>query len=111
MALPELYKVAKEGHWFGLRRFGYFMLQGAYQVRGVDIHKRQYGSSLTYPYFPPQSAVVFFFINYAYTTTTARTDGYIHHSVFEYTYLLFWNIFWTLLPVIALGLFDLSIVH
>jgi phospholipid-translocating ATPase len=41
MALPELYKVAKEGHWFGLRRFGYFMLQGAYQVRGVDVHKRQ----------------------------------------------------------------------
>jgi hypothetical protein len=30
-------------------------------------------------------------------------------SVFEYTYLLFWNIFWTLLPVIALGLFDRDI--
>lgn len=36
-------------------------------------------------------------------------DGYIHYSVFEYTYLLFWNIFWTLLPVIALGLFDRDI--
>jgi len=33
MALPELYKVAKEGHWFGLRRFLFFMFQGAYQVR------------------------------------------------------------------------------
>lgn len=31
------------------------------------------------------------------------------YSVFEYTYLLFWNIFWTLLPVIALGLFDRDI--
>jgi phospholipid-translocating ATPase len=27
-------------------------------------------------------------------------------SVFEYTYLLFWNSFWTLCPVIAIGLFD-----
>ncbi|KAI0086431.1 phospholipid-translocating ATPase [Irpex rosettiformis] len=26
--------------------------------------------------------------------------------VFEYTYLLFWNSFWTILPVIAMGLFD-----
>jgi len=26
--------------------------------------------------------------------------------VFEYTYLLFWNAFWTLFPVIAIGLFD-----
>jgi hypothetical protein len=27
-------------------------------------------------------------------------------SVFEYTYLIFWNSFWTLCPVIAIGLFD-----
>jgi phospholipid-translocating ATPase len=26
--------------------------------------------------------------------------------VFEYTYLIFWNSFWTLCPVIAIGLFD-----
>jgi phospholipid-translocating ATPase len=26
--------------------------------------------------------------------------------VFEYTYLLFWNVFWTLCPVIAIGVFD-----
>ncbi|KAF8582656.1 phospholipid-translocating P-type ATPase [Ramaria rubella] len=26
--------------------------------------------------------------------------------VFEYTYLLFWNVFWTLCPVIAIGIFD-----
>jgi phospholipid-translocating ATPase len=24
----------------------------------------------------------------------------------DYTYLLFWNSFWTIAPVIALGLFD-----
>lgn len=28
------------------------------------------------------------------------------HSVLEYSYLLFWNSFWTIFPVIALGLFD-----
>ena len=27
-------------------------------------------------------------------------------SVFEYTYLLWWNSFWTIAPVIAIGLFD-----
>lgn len=26
--------------------------------------------------------------------------------MFEYTYLLFWNVFWSLCPVIAIGLFD-----
>ena len=28
------------------------------------------------------------------------------HSAFEYTYLLFWNTFWTLAPVLGIGLFD-----
>jgi len=27
-------------------------------------------------------------------------------SVFEYTYILWWNSFWTIAPVIAIGLFD-----
>lgn len=27
-------------------------------------------------------------------------------SAFEYTYLIFWNSFWTIAPVIAIGLFD-----
>ena len=30
----------------------------------------------------------------------------VRYSVFEYTYLLFWNVFWSLAPVIAIGLFD-----
>ncbi|KAH9043367.1 phospholipid-translocating P-type ATPase [Lactarius pseudohatsudake] len=32
--------------------------------------------------------------------------GWSSTYVFEYTYLLFWNSFWTLAPVIAIGLFD-----
>jgi phospholipid-translocating ATPase len=41
--------------------------------------------------------VLFFFQFYcAFSTTT----------VYEYTLLLFWNVFWTLLPVLAMGIFD-----
>lgn len=29
-----------------------------------------------------------------------------HPSVLDYTYLLFWNSFWTIAPVIGIGLFD-----
>jgi len=32
--------------------------------------------------------------------------GWSSQYVFEYTYLLFWNVFWTIAPVIAIGLFD-----
>lgn len=30
-------------------------------------------------------------------------------SVMEYTYLLFWNSFWTIAPVIAMGIFDRNV--
>lgn len=43
--------------------------------------------------------ILFFFQFYcAFSTTT----------VYEYTLLLFWNVFWTLLPVLAIGIFDRS---
>ncbi|KAF9016585.1 phospholipid-translocating P-type ATPase [Hymenopellis radicata] len=32
--------------------------------------------------------------------------GWSSNYVFDYTYLLFWNSFWTIAPVIAIGLFD-----
>ncbi|KAK7694056.1 hypothetical protein QCA50_003632 [Cerrena zonata] len=32
--------------------------------------------------------------------------GWSSQYVYEYTYLLFWNSFWTILPVIGIGLFD-----
>ncbi|GJN88512.1 hypothetical protein Rhopal_001478-T1 [Rhodotorula paludigena] len=44
--------------------------------------------------------VLFFFQFYcAYSATT----------VYEYTYLLFWNVFWTLIPVIFIGIFDRNV--
>ncbi|KAG8858770.1 hypothetical protein FRB96_004907 [Tulasnella sp. 330] len=53
MALPELYRPGREGRYFGLKLFTYYMWEGVYQ-----------------------SAVIFFFIYYAYMTTTSRNDGY-----------------------------------
>ncbi|KAH7343680.1 hypothetical protein B0J17DRAFT_643413 [Rhizoctonia solani] len=53
VVLPELYRYGREGRWFGFRVFALYMLDGIYQ-----------------------SAVIFFFIFYAYQSTTARTDGY-----------------------------------
>ncbi|KAJ7264906.1 phospholipid-translocating ATPase [Mycena haematopus] len=60
MALPELYRRGREGRWFGFGTFALFMLDGIFQ-----------------------SAVIFFFIRFAYDTTTARTDGY---GVYQYEF-------------------------
>ncbi|GAA5978440.1 hypothetical protein JCM10908_004356 [Rhodotorula pacifica] len=53
MAIPELYETGRLGKRFGLVRFCIYMLDGIYQ-----------------------SVVVYFFILYAYDTTSARKDGY-----------------------------------
>ncbi|WWD21912.1 hypothetical protein CI109_106400 [Kwoniella shandongensis] len=53
MALPELYRRAREGKYFGLKPFFYYIMEGWYQA-----------------------AVIYFFIHYAYVTTSARGDGY-----------------------------------
>ncbi|GAA5987172.1 hypothetical protein JCM11641_002155 [Rhodosporidiobolus odoratus] len=53
MAVPELYEMGRKGKLFGIIRFSIYMLDGIYQ-----------------------SAIIYFFILYAYDTTTARSDGY-----------------------------------
>jgi len=53
MALPELYRFGREGTWFGLRGFLIYMIDGIYQ-----------------------SAVIYFIIQFAYFSPTARSDGY-----------------------------------
>ncbi|PWZ00210.1 phospholipid-translocating P-type ATPase [Testicularia cyperi] len=53
MQVPELYRQSREGRYFGLKPFLLYFLDGVYQ-----------------------SAVLFFFIAYAYDTTTPRADGY-----------------------------------
>ncbi|GAA5950524.1 hypothetical protein JCM21900_001216 [Sporobolomyces salmonicolor] len=53
MYVPELYQIGRKGRLFGLVRFSIYMLDGIYQ-----------------------SAVIYFFLLYAYDTTTARRDGY-----------------------------------
>lgn len=32
MQVPELYRYGREGHWFGLVRFSWYMIDGVYQV-------------------------------------------------------------------------------
>ncbi|KAE9411132.1 phospholipid-translocating P-type ATPase [Gymnopus androsaceus JB14] len=62
MALPELYRYGREGHWFGMKWFLLYMLDGIYQ-----------------------SAVIYFFINYTYSSTpTSRSDGYGQYQ-YEFT--------------------------
>lgn len=53
MQVPEVYRYGIENRWFGLRRFCIYMIDGIYA-----------------------SAVCYFFLLYAYDTTTARSDGY-----------------------------------
>ncbi|GAA6016553.1 hypothetical protein JCM10207_002838 [Rhodosporidiobolus poonsookiae] len=53
MAIPELYEVGRRGKLFGIIRFSVYMFDGIYQ-----------------------SAVIYFFILYAYDSTSARSDGY-----------------------------------
>ncbi|WRT65198.1 uncharacterized protein IL334_002141 [Kwoniella shivajii] len=53
MALPELYRKGREGSYFGIKIFLYYIFEGFFQT-----------------------AVIYFFIHYTYLTTTTRTDGY-----------------------------------
>ncbi|KIK68118.1 hypothetical protein GYMLUDRAFT_36948 [Collybiopsis luxurians FD-317 M1] len=53
MDLPELYHYGREKYWFAWRDFFIYILDGIYQ-----------------------SVIIFFFIMFAYTTTSARHDGY-----------------------------------
>ncbi|KAK8846601.1 hypothetical protein IAR55_005687 [Kwoniella newhampshirensis] len=53
MALPELYRRARQGKYFGIKPFIYYIMEGWYQA-----------------------AVIYFFIHYTYVTTSARGDGY-----------------------------------
>ncbi|KAJ4466566.1 hypothetical protein C8R41DRAFT_803316 [Lentinula lateritia] len=53
MDLPELYHYGREKYWFSWRDFFIYMLDGIYQ-----------------------SVIIYFFIMFAYETTSARHDGY-----------------------------------
>ncbi|KAJ7068197.1 phospholipid-translocating ATPase [Mycena amicta] len=53
MAVPELYRFGREAHWFNLRSFFVYVLDGLYQ-----------------------SVIIFFFLHFTYMVPTTRTDGY-----------------------------------
>jgi phospholipid-translocating ATPase len=70
MALPELYRFGREGKWFGLRLFLIYMIEGIYQVCLLCCRYNDVAHSLT------QSTVIYFIVQYAYFSPTARSDGY-----------------------------------
>ncbi|KAJ7904440.1 phospholipid-translocating ATPase [Mycena olivaceomarginata] len=53
MAVPELYRFGRERHWFNLKNFFIYMVDGIYQ-----------------------SVIIYFFIMFAYRSPTSRTDGW-----------------------------------
>lgn len=53
MALPELYRYGREGRYFGVKMFLYYIFEGVYQT-----------------------AVIYFFIQFTYVTTSVRRDGW-----------------------------------
>lgn len=67
--VPELYHYGRRGKLFGLKRFSWYMIDGIYQVSQRTLVLRSALTAL-------QSAVCFFFILYAYQTTSSRNDGY-----------------------------------
>lgn len=61
MAVPELYRFGREGKWFTQRQFAVYMIDAVYQ-----------------------SAIVYFLVQYAYVSSTPRTDGY-QVGLYEYS--------------------------
>lgn len=70
MQVPELYRYGREQRFFGLVRFGWYMIDGIYQVRPSLLFSENFIDESA------QSAIVFFFILYAYKVTTTRQDGW-----------------------------------
>jgi hypothetical protein len=69
MALPELYRYGREGHWYNNKLFLVYMFDGVVQVSFLR-------DSPWVPANLVQSAILYFLILYAYRLTTARSDGF-----------------------------------
>lgn len=93
MAIPELYRYGREGTYFGMKIFSWYMLDAVLQVSTCTPQA---------PYKSPtslQSAVIFFLITYSYALTTARSDGY-QIAMYEYSATM------VLSTVLAVNLFN-----
>ena len=71
MALPELYRYGREGHWFNMKLFLAYMLDGIVQVR-FNVYVLPTLRML----IRLQSAIIYFIILYTYAVPTSRSDGY-----------------------------------
>jgi phospholipid-translocating ATPase len=93
MAIPELYRYGREGCYFGMRMFSWYMLDAVLQV-STCTSREQYKSPTSL-----QSAIIFFLITYSYALTTARSDGY-QIAMYEYSATM------VLATVLAVNLFN-----
>jgi len=93
MAIPELYRYGREGSYFGMKMFSWYMLDAVLQV-STRTSPAPYKSLIS-----PQSAIIFFLITYSYALTTARPDGY-EIAMYEYSATM------VLSSVLAVNLFN-----
>lgn len=93
MAIPELYRYGREGTYFGMKMFSWYMLDAVLQVSTCT-------PQVPYKSQPVlQSAIIFFLITYSYALTTARSDGY-QIAMYEYSATM------VLSTVLAVNLFN-----
>jgi len=93
MAIPELYRYGREGSYFGMKVFSWYMIDAVLQVSPCTTQT---------PYESPtslQSVIIFFLITYSYALTTARPDGY-QIAMYEYSATM------VLSTVLAVNLFN-----
>jgi len=93
MAIPELYRYGREGSYFGMKIFSWYMLDAVLQVSPCA-SRTTYKSSTSL-----QSAIIFFIITFSYALTTARSDGY-QIAMYEYSATM------VLSTILAVNLFN-----
>jgi phospholipid-translocating ATPase len=93
MAIPELYRYGREGSYFGMKIFSWYLLNAFLQV-STCTSQTSYKSPTSL-----QSAIIFFLITYSYALTTARPDGY-QIAMYEYSATM------VLSTVLAVNLFN-----
>ncbi len=73
MAIADSYRFGHERYLYNARKFAIYIFNAVYQVRSRAIHVIDDLLMLC----SKQSVILFFFVTYAYLSTTFRADGYV----------------------------------